>query len=97
MARYEGMDDLLEHVRIQLADRQASDMTAVSSGLGIPSAQYEMALNQMLSLLHDAEQLHHLLRTPEYAELPMDQLQDLVTILDKVQRELRRCEVTLQQ
>ena len=96
MVRYDGMDELLERVRGRLAEEQPADLEVVGSDLGMPSVQYEAALNRILTLLHDAEQLHDAVKDPAYREMPMGQVEDLLSILDKVQRELRRCEAALQ-
>ncbi len=96
MARYDGMDELLERVRVQVADQRIPEPATSGVRVEIPGVQYETALGQMLGLLHEAEQLHRVLKAPEYVEMPMGQVQDLVSVLDKVQRELRRCEAMLQ-
>lgn len=96
MARYEGMDDLLSRVRGRMAEEQVVDVDTPGSDLGMPSIQYETALNRILTLLHEAEQLHDVLKEPGYQEMPMGQVEDLLSILDTVQRELRRCEAVIQ-
>lgn len=96
MARYEGMDELLGRVRGRMAEEQAVDVETPSSDLGMPSVQYESALNRILTLLHEAEELHDVFKDPGYQEMPMGQIEDLLSILDTVQRELRRCEAVIQ-
>lgn len=96
MARYDGMDELLERVRGRVAQEQEADVEAAASDLGMPGIQYESALNRILTLLHEAEQLHDVLKDPGYQEMPMGQVEDLLSILDSVQRELRRCEAAIQ-
>jgi hypothetical protein len=93
------MEELLNRVSERMGLKRDGDATAQrgrSIDVGIGGTQYESALNSILALLHESEQLHDLLRRPGYRDLPMDQIEDLLSVLDKVQRELRRCEVELQ-
>lgn len=96
MARYEGMDELLGQVRGRMTDEQAAGLEIQVSDRGMPGVAYESALNRILTLLHEAEQLHHVLKDPEYQEMPMGHIEDLLSTLDSVQRELRRCEAVIQ-
>lgn len=96
MARYDGMDELLDGVRGRMADEQAAGSETPASDLGMPGIEYESALNRLLTLLRDAEQLHDLLKDPKYQDIPMGQIEDLLSTLDSVHRELRRCEAVIQ-
>jgi hypothetical protein len=96
MARYDGMDELLDRVRGRVAREPEGEMETSTEDLGMPSIQYESALNPSLTLLREAEQLHDILKDPAYQAMPMGQIEDLLAVLDSVQRELRRCEAAIQ-
>lgn len=96
MARYDGMDELLDRVRGRLVEERQPDVETAGANLEVLTAEYEVALHRILTLLHDAEQLHTTLKGPEYRDMPMGQVEGLLSILDKVQRELRRGEAALQ-
>lgn len=95
MARYDGMDELLGRVRGRTAEKQAAEVEIVEPRVAA-SLEYESALNGVLALLREAERLHDALKDPWYREMPMADVEDLLTVLDKVQRELRRCEAAIQ-
>ncbi len=98
MTRYEGMDELLNRVgeRLSPATELGVGPDESRGEVEIPRVEYETALNRILFLLGEVEQLRQVVQGQEYRGLPIDQIEDLLGALDKVQRELRRCEADLQ-
>lgn len=101
MARYEGMEDLLQRVREHLevegdAAMSPSGPAGSSANLLTREQPYESALENLLLLLHDAEQLRERLTPGRLHALPKEQHDDLQSLLNKVLQELWSCEAALQ-
>lgn len=99
MARYEGMDELLQRVREHLdaAEPPASGSQAGPIP-GFPSGEqpYESALENLLLIMHDAEQLRGRLTPGRVHAMSREQHDDLQSILNKVLQELYSCDAVLQ-
>jgi hypothetical protein len=100
MPRYEGMDDLLQRVRdrlgvMDLEEGSGADASAVPDA-SYRNEQYESALEVLLLLLRDAEQLGELVTPERLYSLTGEQHDDLQSILSKALRQLWSCKAALE-
>jgi hypothetical protein len=101
VARYEGMDEMLQRVRERLGQPETPSEEAAPPAvldLAVPfrEQQYFKALDQARALLNGAEQLRDLLR-PEYlGTLAPEQQHQLVNLLVQTLQELKSVEDALQ-
>jgi hypothetical protein len=100
MPRYEGMDEILERVRTRLGVEDTARQTGTGQGpsvqMAAPEGPYDRALEGLILLLHDAEQLRRLLSPEQIHILTPEQCDELRSILTKVQQELWRYEASLE-
>ena len=99
VARYEGMDDLLEQVRKHLqadAGSIRSPKPARQPDVASCDESYQTALEHMLLLLRDAEQLRAHLTPGNLSTLSLEQFGDLQKHLFRVLQELYSCDTALQ-
>lgn len=101
MARYEGMEDLLQRVRERMGvmDRRphpGSLTASVADRRNEHSSQYASLLEAMLLVLRDAEQLRDQIEPGPGPVLSDEQREDLVAILGKALRELYQCKAALE-
>lgn len=96
MARYEGMEDLLQRVREQL---QVEELTSTSSPLSIQQKEqrYEDALEAILLVLRDAEQARASLHVSYIQVMTEEQQDDLGRLLAKALQTVSDCQTALQQ
>lgn len=100
MARYEGMDELLQRLRERLAVAEpkskhanaASASTTVDRG----DRHYADILEGLLLLMREAEQLRARMAPELLDALTEEQRGDLLTILGKLLRELWVCRAALE-
>jgi hypothetical protein len=101
MARYEGMDEMLQRMRERLGQPEMPlEDPATSTVLEFPvpfrEQQHFRALDQARALLNGAEQLRDSLR-PEYlGTLAPEQQEQLLSLLGQILQELRSVESALQ-
>jgi len=100
VARYDGMDDLLEQVRKHLQTQAAGPPQNLKPTRQSDGAQYDesyqAALEYMLLLLRDAEQLRAHLTPGNLSTLSLEQFGDLQKHLFRVLQELYSCDTALQ-
>lgn len=100
MARYDGMDEILQRLR----ERASQSRPLVESKQPMPPVRekpardlaYTRAGEQLVLLLHEAEELHSLLLTERTHAITQVEHDDLLAMLGKAQRELGNCETALQ-
>jgi hypothetical protein len=100
MARYEEMDEILQRVRMRLAqERVGPSATAIrplpTMTVPLSDRTYEEILAAMQHLLSDAEQLTERLDAEAARNLEPQQRGHLVSRLGDVVQELRNCEAAL--
>jgi hypothetical protein len=92
MPRYEGMDEILQQVRHRLGVDEAVERADTARGqaiqLATPDGPFDRAVEGMILLMHDAEQLRRLLDPEQIRLLTSDQCAELRSVLARVQREL---------
>lgn len=99
MARYEGMDEILERLQARqqegapAPERSQPDMSIPP----IPAAddRYGEALERVMLLLREAHELRRLLGSDGLRMLAPGEVEDLARQLEKVQTQLSVCEVAL--
>lgn len=100
MARYEGMEELLQRVSQQLRVEEhksgQGEIEAVSVAPPLSVQQFGSMLESILLLMRDARQFRDLLRPEQIRLLSRDQHEDLEALLRKLFHELRECEAALQ-
>ncbi|GAC1320293.1 MAG: hypothetical protein NVS2B16_08530 [Chloroflexota bacterium] len=100
MARYEGMDEILQRVRERLEGAEESSVGLTgehSTRTHAPLHQQacETARENLLSLVRDAERLRQTLTTGHFDDLSREQHNDLQSMLGTALQELLRCEALL--
>jgi len=101
VARYEGMDEMLQRVRERLGQPETPSEEAAPSAvlkLAVPFREQQnmRALDQARALLNGAEQLRDLLRPECLATLAPEQQERLIGLLGQTLQELRSVEDALQ-
>jgi hypothetical protein len=101
MARYEGMDELLQRVRVRLGvpDRTPAKAEPETNmtGASHSARSYDRAREHALSLLHEAERLQSFLTGEEVRTMTRREQEEVHDLLEKVRGELLVCEATLHQ
>jgi hypothetical protein len=100
MPRYEGMTDLLRHVRERLVDESApTEPTAAESRPSLDvlrqDGQYERIVASAQTLMREAELLRELLGAEHVHTLSAAQHEHVLSVLNSVMQELWSSEVTL--
>jgi hypothetical protein len=102
VARYEGMEEMLQRVRERLgqpeaaAPEESSSPAVLDFDIPYQEQQYFRALDQARALLSSAEQLRDLLR-PEYlGTLAPDQHEQILRIVNEIALELKGVEEAVQ-
>jgi hypothetical protein len=101
MPRYEGMEELLQRLNSRFGQPNDAPLRVRAgppqgAGTQTESQQYALAIESVMRLLHEAEQLHALLNSETVRSLTSGEHDDLVGLLGKVLQELWTCEVALQ-
>lgn len=101
VARYEGMDDLLQRLRMRIEPQVATPapraVAPVTKDAPRGSMQYRRLGGSIEQLLRRAEQIHDLLTTESFHALSVAEQDELLAMLGKVSQELTGCEAALRQ
>lgn len=100
MARYEGMEEIIQRLTLRFGQEDGERQTpgqATGSFLGTPieNQQYSEATQSTMRLLREAEHLHDLLAGGA-GTLSQREHDDLLVLLGTLLQELWNCEVCLQ-
>jgi hypothetical protein len=103
MARYEGMDEIVERLQSRLAqgipapERSEPDMSLTAPGAAGAShpERYTDAVERIMRLLREAQDLRTLLGTARSGSLSQAELDDLLGLVGEVLQELWSCEAVL--
>jgi hypothetical protein len=98
MSRYEGMDELLERVRLRLQDEaeaQEVERSSLAPSVSTQDPLYESLLTSILVLIRDADQLLELLPL-EPLDLTEDQRRELLELLTRLHERTQTADRRLQ-
>jgi hypothetical protein len=100
MARYEGMDQIVGHLQLQLAvgapplERSEPDMS-IPSAPGGADEGHAHAVERIMYLLREAQELRTILSAAQSRALTQAESDDLLGLLGQVLQELWSCESVL--
>jgi hypothetical protein len=101
MARYEGMEDILRRIGLRSGQDAISEARPPRGGsasveLTMERQHYARAVENIVLLMHDAEQLRDSLTTESVHSLTQEEHDELLGMLGKALQELWACELALQ-
>lgn len=99
MARFEGMDEIIQRLNVRFGQRDTVREhqgvgSTMSADTATESQPYAEAVESTMRLLREAEQLRDVTSSGAH-EFTQREHDDLVALLAKVIKELWNCEVTL--